>query len=150
VLAAEYSTIARDAQQQRFDGLLGRCRLDPACLASAHASEAYGPLLAALREAEASGLDIEEALPRLAAARSLAGVDDPIAVLHTRVERWAAAASRRQANAGLIARLIPWAVGVEDEDLAHALVERDRAMERRARELAEQALSEGQAWARRP
>ncbi len=149
VVAAEYSTIARDAQQQRFDGLLGRCRLDPACLASAHASEAYGPLLTALREAEASGLDIDEALPRLAVARSLAGVHDPIAVLHARVERWAAAAaSRRQANAGLIAGLIPRAGGVEDEDLARSLVEQDGAMERRARELAEQALREGQAWAR--
>ena len=84
---------------------------------------------------------------RLAAARSLAGVDDPIAVLHARVERWAAAAtSRRQANAGLIAGLIPRAQGVDDDDLARALVERDRAMERRARELAEQALAEGRAW----
>ena len=77
VLAAEYSTIARDAQQQRFDALLGRCGLAPACLASAHASDAYGPLLAALRDAEARGLDIDEALPRLAAARSLAGSRRP-------------------------------------------------------------------------
>ena len=79
------------------------------------------------------------------------GVDDPIAVLHARVERWAAAAtSRRQANAGLIAGLIPRALGVDDEDLARALQERDRAMERRARELAEQALAEGQAWVQEP
>ena len=149
VLAAEYLSIARDAQQQRFDGLLGRCGLAPAHLASGQPSEAYGPLLAALRDAEASGLDIESSLPRLAAARSLAGVDDPIAVLHARVERWAAAAtSRRQANAGLIAGLIPRALGVDDEDLARALVERDRAMERRARELADQALAEGRAWVR--
>jgi len=74
-------------------------------------------------------------------------VDDPIAVLHARVERWAAAAtSRRQANAGLIAGLIPRAQGVEDGDFARALVERDRAMEHRARQLAEQALAEGLAW----
>ena len=59
VLAAEYSSIARDAQQQRFDALLGRCGLAPAHLASAQASEAYGPLLAAVRDAEARGLDIE-------------------------------------------------------------------------------------------
>ena len=149
VLAAEYSSIARDAQQQRFDALLGRCGLAPAHLASGPGQRAYGPLLAALRDAEARGLDIESALPRLAAARSLAGVDDPIAVLHDRAERWAAAAtSRRQASAGLIAGLIPRALGVEDDDLARALQERDRAMERRARELAEQALAEGQAWAR--
>ena len=149
VLAAEYLSIARDAQQQRFDDLLGRCGLAPAHLASGQPSEAYGPLLAALRDAEASGLDVDSSLPRLAAARSLAGVDDPIAVLHARVERWAAAAtSRRQAGAGLIAGLIPRALGVDDEDLACALVERDRAMERRARELAERALAEGRAWGR--
>ena len=64
--------------------------------------------MAALREAEARGLDIESSLPRLAAARSLTGVDDPIAVLHARAKRWAAAAtSNRQVGAGLIAGLIP-------------------------------------------
>ncbi len=74
-------------------------------------------------------------------------MDDPVAVLHARVERWAAAAtSRHQAGAGLIAGLIPRALGVGDEDLARALVGRDRAMERRARELAEQAVAEGRAW----
>jgi hypothetical protein len=148
VLAAEYSTIARDAQQPRFERILGRCGLAPASLAEAHTSEAYGPLLAALRDAEARGLDIEAALPRLAAARTLEGAEDPIAVLHARADRWAAAAtSRRQASAGLIAGLIPRALGVDDEDLARALAERDRAMERRARERAEQALAEGRAWA---
>jgi hypothetical protein len=74
-------------------------------------------------------------------------VDDPIAVLHARVERWAAAAStKRHASAGLIAGLVPRAQGVDDEDLARALQERDRAMERRAGEMAEQALAEGRAW----
>jgi hypothetical protein len=147
VLAAEYSTIARDAQQQRFERLLGRCGLAPASLAEAHTSEAYGPLLAALRDAEARGLDIEAAMPRLAAARTLEGAEDPIAVLHARADRWAAAAtSRRRASAGLIAGRIPRALGVDDEDLARALQERDRAMERRAREQAEQALAGGQAW----
>ncbi len=148
VLAAEYLSLARDAQQPRFDALLGRCGLGPEGLASAQASEAYGPLLAAVRDAAARGLDIEAALPRLAAARTLEGADDPVAVLHDRAERWAAAAtSRRQPGAGLIAGLVPRAQGVDDEDLGRALQERGQAMERRARELAEQALAEGRAWA---
>ena len=42
-------------------------------------------------------------------------------------------------------RAHPRALGVGDEDLARALVGRDRAMERRARELAEQAVAEGRA-----
>ncbi len=149
LLAAEYSTIARDAQQQRVDALLGRCGFGPAVLAVAQASEAYGPLLAALRDAEARGLDIEAALPRLAAARTLEGADDPLAVLHDRVERWAAASrSKRRPGTGLIAGLVPRALGVDDQDLARALQERDRAMERQARQLAEQALAEDRAWTR--
>ena len=149
-LASEYLTIAREAQQQRFDSLLGRCGLAPTALASVQASDAYGPLLAALRDAEARGLDVDAVLPRLTAARTIAGVDDPAAVLHARVERWAvAASSRRQARPNLVAGLIPRAMGVSDPDLARALQERDQAMERRARELGEQAVSEGRAWARR-
>ena len=119
-------------------------------LASVQASDAYGPLLAALRDAEARGLDVDAVLPRLAAARHFAGADDPAAVLHARVERWAvAASSRRQARPNLVAGLIPRAMGVSDPDLARALQERDQAMERRARELGEQAVGEGRAWARR-
>ncbi len=48
-----------------------------------------------------------------------------------------------------MAGLIPRAMGVSDPDLARALQERDQGMERRARELGEQAVSEGRAWARR-
>ncbi|HTT90436.1 MAG TPA: hypothetical protein VMF65_12865, partial [Acidimicrobiales bacterium] len=125
VLAVEYWTIARHSQQQRFDALLGRCGLGPEQLNCAHSSGAYGPLLAALRDAQGRGLDIESALPRLAAARTLEGADDPIAVLHDRVERWAVAAgSKRRASAGFIAGVVPRALGVDDEDLARALQER--------------------------
>jgi conjugative relaxase-like TrwC/TraI family protein len=149
VLAAEYLTIAREAQQQRFDELLGRCGLSPTVLASVQSSDAYGPLLAALRDAEARGLDVGAALPRLAAARPVEGADDPAAVLHARTERWAAAAtSRRQPRPNLVAGLVPRAMGVTDPDLAQALQERDQAMERRARELAEQAVAQRRPWAR--
>ena len=64
VLAAEYETLARAAQQQRWDELLDRSGLEPDRLEQVRQSPAYGPLLAALRDAEARGLDVERDLPR--------------------------------------------------------------------------------------
>ena len=149
-LADEYQTLARVAQAERWDALLERSGLDAGQLEQVRASAAHGPLLAALRDAEARGLDVETAFPKLVAARTLADAEDPAAAMHGRVDRWAAAAgSKRQANTNLIAGLIPRATGVADPDMAKALDERDQAMERRARELASQAIERGQAWVRR-
>ena len=86
------------------------------------ASAAYGPLLAAFRDAEARGLDVETTLPRLVAGRSLADAVDVAAVLHSRVERWTQAAGGRNRKAdNLIAGLIPRAQRVSDPELAQAL-----------------------------
>jgi len=149
-LAGEYQTLARVAQAERWDALLERCGLDTDQLEQVRASEAHGPLLATLRDAEARGLDVDEAFPKLIAARSLVDVDDPAAVMHGRMDRWVTAAgSKRQAATNLIAGLIPRAAGVADADLAKALDERDRAMERRAQELADEAIGRGQVWVRR-
>ncbi|MDA8063542.1 MAG: helicase C-terminal domain-containing protein, partial [Actinomycetota bacterium] len=149
-LAGEYQTLARVAQAERWDALVDRCGLNHDQLEQVRASEAHGPLLAALRDAEARGLDVETAFPKLVAARSLADSEDPAAVMHGRVDRWVTAAgSKRQAAADLIAGLIPRAAGVTDPDMARALDERDQAMERRARELANQAIERGQVWVRR-
>ena len=150
VLAAEYETLARAAQQQRWDDLLDRSGLEPRRLEQVRQSPAYGPLLAALRDAEAHGLDVEQTFPRLVAVRPLDDAEDPAAVLRDRVERWAqAAGSSRRAGTSLIAGLIPRAVGVTDPDMARGLEERDEAMQRRARALAEQAIERNQIWVRR-
>jgi conjugative relaxase-like TrwC/TraI family protein len=149
-LAGEYQTLAQVAQEQRWDALLGRCGLEADQLEQVRASDAHGALLAALRDAEARGVDVETTFPRLVRARPLAGAEDPAAVLHERVDRWArAAGSRRLAVPNLIAGLIPRAAGVEDPDMARALHERDVAMARRGRELACQAVERGQVWVRR-
>ena len=114
------------------------------------ASAAYGPLLAAFRDAEARGLDIEAAFPRLVAGRSLADAVDVAAVLHGRVERWTQAAGGRNRRAdNLIAGLIPRVQRVSDPELAQALTERDQAMEGRARSLADQAVESGESWVQR-
>jgi hypothetical protein len=149
VLAAEYETLAQEAQQHRFEELLARSGLGPERLEEMRQSPAYGPLLAAVRDAEAHGLDVEETLPRLVAARSLDDTDDLAAVIRDRVDRWAqVAGSERQAGKNLIAGLIPRAVGVTDTDMARGLHEGAEALQRRARELAERAIDQNPIWLR--
>ena len=114
-LSAEYLTLATLAQAERWEALLSRSGLSESELEEVRASEAHGPLLAAFREAEAQGLDIESTFPRLVEARSLADAADVAAVLHGRVERWSQAArGRRQGSGDLIAGLIPRAREVSD------------------------------------
>jgi hypothetical protein len=146
-LSAEYLTLATLAQAERFDALLARSGLTTEELAAVKASEARGPLFAAFRDAEARGLDVEVAFPRLVAGRSLADAEDTAAVLHHRVERWSAAAGGgHQLPGNLIAGLIPRAQGVTDAELGTALAEREHAMEARARTFAAQAVVDAQGW----
>jgi conjugative relaxase-like TrwC/TraI family protein len=145
-LSAEYLTLAAMAQSARWDSLLVRSGLTDGDLAATRGSEAHGPLVAAFREAEARGLDVEDAFPRLVSGRSLADAADVAAVLHGRVERWTQAASGRRRTDNLIAGLIPRALHVSDPEMARALAERDRAMEERARTLAEQAVGTLVGW----
>jgi conjugative relaxase-like TrwC/TraI family protein len=146
-LAIEYATLAALAQAERWDALVARSGLSERELASVRASEAYGPLQAALRQGEARGLDVEAAFPRLVAGRSLADAGDEAAVLHGRVDRWVQATGRRRRLAqNLIAGLLPKAQGVTDPDTAKALADREVAMEERARALAEQAIEDSVDW----
>jgi hypothetical protein len=148
-LSAEYLTLATESQAERWDALLARSGLSDDDLASVAASAARGPLFAGLRDAEARGLDVESALPKLVAGKSLANAADIASVLHSRVDRWSHAAGGRRRHTGqLIAGLIPRAQGVTDPDMAQALAERDHAMEQRALSLAEEAIAARHTWVR--
>jgi conjugative relaxase-like TrwC/TraI family protein len=149
-LSAEYLTLATLAQRERWHAVLDRSGLSETEFADVRASAAYGPLLAAFREAEARGLDVESAMPSLVAARPLADADDVAAVLHGRVERWTTwAGGTHRGWEDLIAGLIPRAHGVSDPEMVQALRERDEAIEERARALVYQAVQSGQAWVQR-
>jgi hypothetical protein len=148
-LHAEYQTLARVAQADRWHALLAKAGLTEAEQVQVRASEAFGPLAVALQEAEARGLHVETALPRLVRGRTFEDADDVAAVLQGRVQRWLQSAGTPRTGAGnLIAGLVPRATKIADPDMARALRERDHAMERRARTLAEQAISTGQMWTR--
>jgi conjugative relaxase-like TrwC/TraI family protein len=76
-LSAEYLTLATEAQSERWDALLVRSGLSGGDLEQVRSSDARGPLFAGLRDAEARGLDIEAAIPKLVAGKSAhSGVSD--------------------------------------------------------------------------
>ena len=95
-LHAEYTTIARAAQEDRWEALLDRSGLSAVQLAEVRESEAHGPLLAAFRDAEARGVDIESDFPTLVALRSLVDAEDIASVLHGRVEGWTKVAGSKR------------------------------------------------------
>jgi conjugative relaxase-like TrwC/TraI family protein len=147
---AEYDTIAGVAQRERYDELVtSSCAgVSTEQVEGLPDSAAYGPLLASLREAEALGLDVKQALPQLVEGRSLANVDDVAAVLHGRVDRWIQASSpQRRTTAGRIVGLFPRLAGVTDLDMAKALDDRQTLIEQRAREVATMAVEHRQPWA---
>jgi len=147
---AEYETIAGVAQRDRYDELVtASCYGVPAeQVEGLQDSPAYGPLLAALREAEAFGLDVEQGLPRLVNGRTLSSADDVAAVLHGRVDRWIQASSpQRRLAADRIVGLFPTQAGVADPDMARALDDRQTLIEQQAREVATTAVENRQPWA---
>ncbi|WP_336854466.1 MobF family relaxase [Sinomonas albida] len=149
-LAAEYETIAAAAQHDRWTHLIRTSGLTPDKAEGAISSDAFGPLAAELRRAEANHHDVKTLLPRLVQARGFGDADDIAAVLHHRV----ANATARPAGSGrtrkaprLIAGLIPEAAGPMTAEMRQALDERRDLIEARADALLNQALNDGERWA---
>jgi len=148
-LAAEYETIAAAAQHDRWATLIRTSGLAADQAESAIESEAFGPLAAELRRAEANHHDVDVLLPRLVAARGFGDADDIAAVLHYRVERAAArpaGSGRTRKPPRLIAGVIPSAHGVIDAEMRAALDEREELIEARADAVLDSALAEDVPW----
>ncbi len=150
-IAAEYDTIAGLAQFDRWVALVGACGLSSEQTAAIVASDAFGPLTAELRRAEAQHHDVERLLPRLVARRSLDDAEDPAAVLRHRVQAVVkqAPGGRKRHVSRLIAGLIPEALGPMSEQMRTALEQRRELIENRARALAEDATQTRAPWLRR-
>jgi hypothetical protein len=126
-LAAEYLTLATAAQEDRWNGLLASSGLSEVELESVQSSDALGPLLASLREAEAHGLNVDGALPHLVSGQPFNGANDVASVLHGRVDRWSeATGTGRQVPGNYIAGLVERAQGVSDPEMVQALTERQQ------------------------
>ena len=147
-LAAEYETLAQHAQAARWTDQLQLSGLRADQVEAVTASPAYSALTVALRRAEAHGLDVDAALPRLVEGAA-AGAQDVAAVLHGRVERWATARIDSTVNrqpCASVAGLIPAPMGVADPDVARALSERAALIEHRADALVDRAERAGASW----
>ena len=150
-LAAEYETIAAAAQRERWVALVRGSGLTDEQADAAIASEAFGPLGAELRQAEAHRADVAELLTRVVRQRSFEDAADIAAVLRARVARAMvqdAAAGRSGHTPRLVAGLLPIAGGPMDAASRRALRERADLIEARAMALAEQAIRSGESWMR--
>lgn len=144
-LAAEYETIAHHAQTPRWTSMFTRAGLTPTQLNQITASPAFGALSTALRRAEAHGLNVEAALPRLL-ERVEAGTVDLASVLHQRIERWAdMSGSSTSGSSRLVLGLLP-AANVEEPEMAAALHDRAELIEQRADELINRARTANAPW----
>ncbi len=143
-LAKEHQSLVATAMAQRWELVLGQAGL----LATARRSPEWAVLLGALRDAEDRGLDARAALSQLATL-PIGSDQDPAAVLRARLQRWERASRRAwRPRQNLVAGLVPRAGGVDDQDLAKAIHEREEAIARRARDLAEHAVRVGAPWAK--
>jgi conjugative relaxase-like TrwC/TraI family protein len=149
-LAAELETIAADAQHERFVDLLSRSGLTAEQHAAVITSMAFGPLMAALRRAEAYHHDLERLLPRVVGRHGLDDADDIAAVLRYRVDKLAATLPGGcRLRPRLIAGLIPEPLDPMSAEDRQAIDERKELIETRARALAEGAVARSEAWTRR-
>lgn len=148
-LAAEYETIAAAAQHDRWATLIQNSGLTETQTAEVLASDAFGPLTAELRRAEANHHNVDALLPKLVRARRLDDADDVAAVLHHRVATATACpagAGRTRRTPRLIADLIPEATGAMRDEMRQALNERRELIEARANAVLDRALDEAAPW----
>ncbi|MDN5972967.1 MAG: relaxase domain-containing protein [Bifidobacterium crudilactis] len=148
-LAAEYETIAQEAQADRWHSLLATSGLTGEQVEDIFSSDAYGALSAELRNAEANHHQLDQLIPRLVSVRGLEDASDIASVLHARLAR----ATSRPAGSGrtrkpprLIAGLIPDAGGQMSDEMREALDERRDLIEQRAGVILRRALANQQPW----
>ena len=147
-LAAEYNTIAAEAQRDRWIAELERTGLTDEQVDGVAASDSFGVLTVELRRAEANHYEIAKLLPDLVVRRGFEDAEDIGAVLLSRIQH--ATSRPKRGNRGrpprLIAGLIPVADGPMDEEMARALTERQELMESRVAALVEAAISKREPW----
>ncbi len=149
-LAAEYDTLHRAAADDRHASVLASCGVEPSTVED---SEHLVALSAAVRRADAYGLDPDAALPKLAVAQPIDPDHDPAKILAARLARWndhviqnAPGGLPRQRQ--LAAGLVPVALGITDPDMHRALAEREDLLEQRAQVLADRAINTQAPWLR--
>jgi len=148
-LRAEIETLIAAAQETRWEALVATCGLDETQVGQVLASDAFGPLCAELRRAEANHINPETTLPRLVAARTMVGAVDVAAVLHGRLTQYidnTTTTRRVRTSPRYILDLIPQVTDRLDPAMASAIQERIDAILTRARDLLTQAVANHEPW----
>lgn len=149
-LAAEYDTIAKAGQQERWIRLLEHSGLTPGQVEQVCDAESFGSLAMLLRRLDANRVEPELLLPRLLAQNPIAENDevDVVATLRKQLQHESVplTGSTQRLPPSLIAGLIPRAEGLTDSDLRRGLEEREHLIVQRAQHLAQTALDSGEAW----
>lgn len=147
-LAAEYDTIAQEAQQDRWTALLEQGDLTPEAVDELVETESFGILTTELRRLEADGHDINDLLPRITRAGSFDGVEDLGSLLRYRIQKVAATYPPSARRVSLIAGLVPRATGITDLTMRQALQEREQLMQQRLDTLTTTAIEHPEPWMR--
>nr|WP_238356302.1 MobF family relaxase [Kribbella italica] len=135
------------AAGQRYRATIDSSALDASARAELRASSAYGPLLAALRRAEAAGLDPKTTFHKAVTQANLDNARDLAAVLHARVERLASPTDHRRAQPQpLIAGLVRPTATITDPAFTAPLRELETLISQRADWLVEQAEQKAAPW----
>ncbi len=135
------------AAGQRYRATIDTSALDAGARAELRASAAYGPLLAALRRAEAAGLDPNATFHKAVTQANLDNARDLAAVLHARVERQLSRTNRgRREPPQLVAGLVRPTATITDPAFTASLRELETLISQRADWLADQAERKPATW----
>ncbi len=146
-LAAEYETIAVEAQANRWLTVLTQAGLTGEQLGELADAESFGVLSAELRRLEASGHRVEQLLAAVVRAGRLENVEDVGSLLRHRITRLADRYQPAQPpRPGLIAGLIPRAQGAMNPDDQAGLDERETLIEQRAQAVLDRARDHQEPW----
>ena len=146
-LVREHESLVSVANSERWEQAFTAAGLPADVLDTVRRSPEWDGLVGALGNAEASRAPGGAALSKLVDVLTVSA--DPVATLREVLRQWEGLAARRLQNPReLVAGLVPRVKGIEDEDLARAVREREAAIARRARELAEAAALSGKRWAK--
>ncbi|MBF9336195.1 relaxase domain-containing protein [Microbacterium lacticum] len=144
-LAAEYDTIAQEAQLDRWVTLLEQAGLTTRAIDELVETDSFGILTTELRRLEADGHDIDDLLPRVIGAGNLDDVDDLGSLLRYRIQKITTLyPPARPRTAGLV----PRATRITDPVMQQALTEREDLMAQRVGALTKAALEQPTPWMR--
>lgn len=146
-LAAEYETIAVEAQARRWMTILAKAGLAQDQLDELADADSFGVLSAELRRLEAAGHRVDQLLATVTAAGGLEEVEDVGSLLRHRVMRLAEKYQPTpRERPGMIVGLIPRAEGTLDADDQAALQEREQLIEDRVDAVLDRAHENTEPW----